>query len=93
MDVTMYVGIGAALGAVITGAVAGIVKLRNQRYSVSKDEFKVVLAEVKEDRTKLNTKVETLESKVEHLMEDNRACKEENRLMKYRLDQLEKGGS
>lgn len=85
MDVIAYVGIGTAIGAAVGGVSVAIVKIRNQRYSVSKDEFKTLISEVKEERNKDRLRIEKLEQRIDQCEEEKRLVKTELAIIKKRV--------
>jgi len=102
MDVSYYVGIGIAIGSAIGGAVAGVVSLRKQKYTQARDEFKLLIAELKEDKEQKEAKIDELSDQIdilkqnifdcrkEHLEEKlaRRQEREEIKLLRQQLDQL-----
>lgn len=83
MDVTYYVGIGIAIGAAMGGAAAAIVKVRKEKYTQAKDEFKTLLTEIKEDKEQKEVRITALERAVDQCKEDHH-----NEKMKtFRLEQ------
>jgi len=82
MDIAYYVGLGVAIGSALGGASAALVKIRREKYSQARDEFKILIEEYKRDRDQKEFRIAELEQSVD-------CCKEEHNNEKMKTFRLE----